>query len=80
MKRIKITYWGENMKQIADIDFSRAFNEYYSLLTRIAYSYTFDKFDAEDVVQEVFIKFYRAHKTFNNCNEEKYWLIRLYKT
>lgn len=65
------------MKQMTDTDFSRAFNEYYSLLTRIAYSYTLDIFDAEDVVQEVFIKFYRAHKTFNNCNGEKYWLIRV---
>lgn len=65
------------MKQITDIDFSRAFNEYYSLLARIAYSYTLDKFDAEDVVQEVFIKFYRAHKNFNNHLDEKYWLIRV---
>lgn len=65
------------MKRITDADFSRVFNEYYSLLSRIAYSYTLNIFDAEDVVQEVFIKFYKAHKNFNNNLEEKYWFIRV---
>ena len=65
------------MSRITDAEFSRVFNEYYSLLSRIAYSYTLNIFDAEDVVQEVFIKFYRAHKTFNNNLEEKYWFIRV---
>ena len=65
------------MKRITDAEFLRAFNEYFNLLSRIAYSYTLNKFDAEDVVQEVFIKFYRAHKTFNNNLDEKYWLIRI---
>lgn len=65
------------MKRITDADFSRVFNEYYSLLSRIAYSYTLNIFDAEDVVQEVFIKFYKAHKNFNSNLEEKYWFIRV---
>lgn len=65
------------MEKIFDTNFVRAFNEYYSLLSRIAYSYTLNKFDSEDIVQEVFIKFYRAHKSFSNSIEEKYWLIRV---
>jgi len=65
------------MKKINDTDFSRVFNEYYKLLFRIAYSYTLNTFDTEDVLQEVFIKFYIAHKIFKNNLEEKYWLIRV---
>lgn len=65
------------MGRMTDAEFSRAFNEYFNLLSNIAYSYTLNKFDAEDVVQEVFIKYYRINKKFNNKLEEKYWLIRV---
>ena len=52
-------------------------NKYYQTLFNIAYSYTKDSFDAEDIVQDVFIKFYRARNTFNDDEHIKYWLIRV---
>lgn len=64
------------MKQLTDSEFARVFDQYFKELFNIAYGYTHDSFEAEDIVQEVFIKFYRAHKTFSD-NSEKYWLIRI---
>ncbi|MBO4623382.1 MAG: sigma-70 family RNA polymerase sigma factor [Bacilli bacterium] len=64
------------MKQLTDLEFTRVFDQYFKELFNIAYGYTHDSFDAEDIVQEVFIKFYQTHKTCNDDND-KYWLIRL---
>ncbi len=53
---------------------------YISILTftfRVAYSYTKNIFDADDIVQEVFLKLYRARKVFENEEHIKNWLIRV---
>ena len=43
----------------------------------VAYGYTNNVQDAEDIVQNAFIKLLEYEKTFNTLNDEKYWLIRV---
>lgn len=50
---------------------------YSDMVYRIAYSMTNRKVDAEDVYQEVFMKFYNNQKEFESSEHEKAWLIRV---
>jgi RNA polymerase sigma-70 factor (ECF subfamily) len=43
----------------------------------IAYGYTNNVQDAEDIVQNAFIKLIECTNKFNTLNDEKYWLIRV---
>lgn len=65
------------MKQLTDKQFEEIYDQYFDELYVVAYSYTTNKFDAEDIVQEVFVKFYRARKTFADNKSIKYYLIRM---
>ena len=65
------------MKQLTDEEFEIIVNKYTKTLLTIAYNYIRDFCYAEDIVQEVFLKFYRAHKTFENEEHIKFWLIRV---
>lgn len=62
--------------KISDEQLLKTYDLYYKILFKIAYSYTFNSLDAEDIVQESFIKF--CEKTYNE--DELYnrnWLIRV---
>ena len=50
---------------------------YMKLLLRIAYSYLKNTEDAEDAVQEVFLKLLDKQMDFSNTNLERAWLIRV---
>ena len=65
------------MKQLTDKQFEEIYNQCFDELYVVAYSYTINKFDAEDIVQDVFVKFYRARKTFEDNDSLKYYLIRM---
>lgn len=60
-----------------DKRFLKIYNLYKNNLLRLAYSYTRDKQIAEDITQNVFIKFYNSKKVFINDNHIKNWLIRV---
>lgn len=51
--------------------------EYGNDVLRTAYSYVKDKFTAEDIFQEVFIKAYKSLDSFRNESSVKTWLIRI---
>ena len=65
------------MKQLTDEIFEVMINKYHGILVSIAYSYMRDNFYAEDIVQESFIKLYRARKRFESEEHIKNWLIRV---
>lgn len=46
-------------------------------LIRVAYYYTKDLHTAEDIVQEVFLKFYQSYEKYNEQGELKAYLTRL---
>lgn len=44
---------------------------------RVALNYLGNPYDADDIVQEVFLKLYTKNKHFESDNHAKYWLIRV---
>lgn len=58
-------------------EFEIIYNEHYKLLYKVAYGYVLNKYDAEDIVQDSFVKFYRVHKTFTSSDSLKNYLIRI---
>ena len=65
------------MNHLTDEQFGIIYNKYYSMLLNIANKYVRNYPDSEDIVQEVFIKFYKNNKTFEEDEMIKYYLIRL---
>jgi len=57
-------------------EFEEKYNRYGSMLYKIAFLYLNSASDAEDVLQEVFSKYYLSRKAFNNNDHEKAWFIR----
>lgn len=53
------------------------FNLYGKMLFRLAMLYLGNRSDAEDAVQEVFVKFLRKHPEFHDHQHEKAWFIRI---
>lgn len=66
------------MKMI--FDSKNLIDKYGDMIYSIAIGYLKNKEDAEDIVQEVFIKYIehiKANKDFNSKDHEKYWIIRV---
>ena len=61
----------------ADEYISEIVSEYSQTLFKVAYTVLHSAADAEDIVQEVFIKLIRTDKQFNDKEHEKAWLIRV---
>ena len=57
--------------------YEELYKEYYSIVSKVAYSYTRNIEDSQDIAQEVFIKLYRAHRVFNDDDHLTKWLIRV---
>ncbi|MBR1386122.1 MAG: RNA polymerase sigma factor [Bacilli bacterium] len=61
-----------------DKDFLRIFNMYKNDIYRLAYSYTKNFSDSDDIVQNVFIKLYKKEKILEKSDIEiKKWLIKV---
>ncbi len=50
---------------------------YGDMVYRVAFSYTKNKMDAEDVAQDVFLKLLSARPSFESTAHEKAWLLRV---
>lgn len=57
--------------------FEEKYNRYGDMLYRIAFLYLSNAQDAEDVLQEVFIKLLYSSPEFKSSEHEKAWLIRV---
>ncbi len=61
-----------------DEQFLRIFNLYKNDIYRLAYSYTKNIADSDDVVQNVFVKLYKSKKILDsNDTDIKKWLIKV---
>lgn len=58
-------------------EFERAINKYSDAVFRCAYTYCGSRSDAEDIVQEVFIKYLKKAPEFNDDEHEKAWLLKV---
>ncbi len=57
--------------------FDELYQKYAGMIFRTAYNFLLNKEDAEDVVQEVFIKYFTHDKSFNDDIHEKAWMLRV---
>ena len=63
--------------KISDEKIELIITSYHKLLFSIAYSYIRSNYYAEDIVQDAFIKLYRARKHCESDEHIKNWLIRV---
>ena len=56
---------------------TKTYNQYKDLLYRIAFTYVKNEADAEDILQETFLRYFKKNSVFDNDEHEKRWLIRV---
>lgn len=59
------------------MDIKNVINQYYDMVHKIAYSKTQSVNDADDLTQEVFLKYLQSDKKFDSDDHIKKWLIRV---
>jgi RNA polymerase sigma-70 factor (ECF subfamily) len=64
-------------KKTKPTDFETLYNRYGEMLFRVCYSMLKSKEDAEDAVQDVFLKYFTDPRSFNDEEHEKAWFIRV---
>ncbi len=57
--------------------FEAVMRKYADMVYKLAYSRTGSTFDADDILQEVFLRYIRADKTYNDEEHRKAWLLRI---
>jgi RNA polymerase sigma-70 factor (ECF subfamily) len=62
---------------MTDERFDAAARQWMDTVFRLAYSYTKNREDADDVTQEVLLKLYREEKEFSSEEHLRNWLIRV---
>lgn len=67
----------EDLKNNDEVAFEKLYNEYVKLIYHIAYSYTYNREDAEDIVNEVFMKIMRSIDKYNHQNKFKEWICQI---
>ncbi|MBR5048305.1 MAG: RNA polymerase sigma factor [Erysipelotrichaceae bacterium] len=60
--------------QIAQQQFAMLYERNYQLVYRICYTYMKNQYDAEDCLEDVFVKVYTGNIEFNDEDHEKAWL------
>lgn len=65
------------MRKISEKDFNEKYYLYKNTIYSIAYSYVHNSYDADDIVQEVFLKYLKSSEVFDTLDNEKYFLIRV---
>lgn len=63
--------------KISKTDFERVYDRYADMLYRLAFSHLQSREDAEDVIQEVFVKYLGATSAFKDAEHEQAWFIRV---
>ena len=58
-------------------DISELLDQYGDMVLRLSYTYLKNKADAEDVVQDVFLKIMEKHPDFNDKTHEKSWIMKV---
>ena len=55
----------------------KTIDSYADILYRICFTMVKNTYDAEDIVQNTFIKYYQSEKVFDSNEHKKSWLIRV---
>lgn len=58
-------------------DYEKLIDKYSAAVFRCAYSFVNNRYDAEDIMQEVFLKYLVKKPAFHDENHEKAWFLRV---
>lgn len=58
-------------------EIEKVIEEYSDLILRVAFTYMKNMADAEDIIQEIFLKLVEDFPSFNSDEHKKAWLIRV---
>jgi RNA polymerase sigma factor (sigma-70 family) len=61
----------------SELSFETVFTRYYSLVYQLAYRYVGQSDEADDIAQEVFLRYYRVPPKANSEAEQRAWLCRV---
>lgn len=64
-------------KRDLEKEFEAKYNDYGKMLFRIAFLYVGNSADAEDILQDIFIKYLSRGYSFKDSDHEKAWFIRV---
>lgn len=65
------------MRDMSEADFDAALAQYGDTVYRLAFAYTRNRADADDVFQEVFLRYFRRAPAFETEEHRKAWLLRV---
>lgn len=65
------------MRDMSEAEFDAALAQYGDTVYRLAFAYTRNRADADDVFQEVFLRYYRRAPAFQSEEHRKAWLLRV---
>jgi RNA polymerase sigma-70 factor (ECF subfamily) len=79
---IRLSYKGSDciLKRLTSTEklhTDRLIEKYASMMLRCAYAYCGNRADAEDIIQEVFIKYMKHLPDFKDSNHERAWFLRV---
>lgn len=72
-----LIYEGKDMRDISNEQFNEKYYTYKTMIYNIAYTYVQNRNDADDIVQDVFMKYLQSNTDFETDRNEKFWLIRV---
>ena len=65
------------MRDIPESELEDVFERYGNMVYRLAFAYARSKADADDIFQEVFLRYYRRAPAFQSEEHRKAWLLRV---
>ena len=65
------------MRNLTEQEFNEKYLMYKDIIYNIAYTYVHNQADADDISQDVFVKYLKSTEAFPTIDNEKYWIIRV---
>lgn len=65
------------MRNLSNEEFEVKYYQYKQMIYNISYTYVKNSEDADDITQDVFMKYLNSNEVFETDDNEKYWLIRV---
>ncbi len=66
-----------NENNLCGMDIESVFDKYYTTVYRLAFARTQNKYDAEDILQTVFLRLCKCDTVFSDDEHIKAWLIKV---
>ena len=67
----------DSIRQCTAMELEEVIHEFGDMVYRLAYSYCRNKPDADDIFQDVFLKYMKTTLVFDSDEHQKAWLIRV---